>query len=93
MSNEYILVLRDQDNHIYASMSHNQANLLQELSVLHNYLLNNLEHGAARAEVHSLLPGEKLSQAVERIKQDHPRPLTSITKDDLSVQEIREQGL
>ena len=91
MSNEYILVLRNQDNHIYASMSHNQAEFLQELSVLHNYLLNNLEYGAVCAEVHSLLPGEKLPQAVERIEQDHPRPLTSVTKDDLSAQEIREQ--
>ena len=73
MSNDYILVLRNQDNHIYAGMNHTGADRLQETSVFHNYLLHNLKYGAVRAELHSLLPGEKLSQAVERIEQDHPR--------------------
>jgi hypothetical protein len=91
MSNEYVLILRNQNNHIYAAMSHNEAEFYQELSVLHNYLLNNLKYGAVRADVHSLLPEETLPQAIERIEQDHPRPLTTVTKDDLSAQELGEQ--
>lgn len=88
MSNEYILVLRNQNNQISGGVSHNEAGFLVELSVLHNSLLHNLKNGAVRAEVHRLLPEENFIQAIERIEQDHPKPLVSVTKDDLSAQEI-----
>jgi hypothetical protein len=91
MSNGYLLLLRNQNNQISAVLSHDQAGRLEELSVLHTYLLKNLQFGAVRAELHSLLPKETLSQARERIQQDHPRPLAAVTKDDLSAQEIEEQ--
>lgn len=90
MSNKYILLVRNQNNNIQASMNHDNAEFIHELSVLHSYFLNNLKYGAVRAEIHNLLPEEKLPQAVERIERDNPKPLAAVTKDDLSAQEIEE---
>ena len=91
MSNEhdYLLILRDQNNRICAGMAHNRAGFLEEFSVLRNFLLNNLRSGAIRAEVHSALPEETFSQTMERLRQEHPRPLATVTKDDLSTQEMK----
>jgi len=101
MINEYALFFRDKNGNICGGQSHDKANFLTsgivddkavlaiELSVLKRYLEGNIPNGAHSVEIHKMLPEETLSQLIERINVDHLKPITSINKSDLNLEEAK----